>query len=126
MSDERNRRDNDRALAREALERSTEDLDPRVDALLEAVPHMLEQAALRREARARRGALTASIPLARTAIPRLAAAAALLLAVTSVLLLTGTGGQPADETPSVDEIIIAGSNGMTADQFLESMLQSEE
>ena len=83
------RMDDDRRRVRDALERSTDGATPDLEPLLDAVPRMLAEAARRREQAQRVDLLTASIPFARTAIPRLAAAAAVLVAITTVLLLRG-------------------------------------
>jgi hypothetical protein len=116
----------DRTLVREALERSTEGAESNLDGLLDAVPRMLREAELRRERAASRDALTASIPLARAAIPRLAAAAALLVVVSVALVLTGSGAQStATTTSGVDDLIFAG-NGVTEELLVESILEPEE
>ena len=87
----RRRRDDDCRLVRDALERSVDGSDARIDGLLDAVPQMMAEAQRRRRQGAGRDTLTASIPTARQAIPRLAAVAALLVAVSVALLLTGSG-----------------------------------
>jgi hypothetical protein len=116
----------DRTLVREALERSTEGAESNLDGLLDAVPRMLREAELRRERAASRDALTASIPLARAAIPRLAAAAALLVVVSVALVLTGSGAQSTSTTTfGVDDLIFAG-NGVTEELLVESILEPEE
>ena len=122
----RRRREDDRTLVREALEQSTEDAEPSLDGLLDAVPRMLREVELRRALAASRDALSASIPLARAAIPRLAAAAALLVAVSAALVFTGDGAQSTAATTSgVDDFIFAG-NGVTEELLIESILEPEE
>lgn len=113
-------KEEERGVAREALERSTEGDVPRIDLLLEGVPCMLAEA---RRRRGRRDALAASVPLARLVIPRLAVAAALLVAISAALLLT------ADDTSTAarstwDDVLVAG-NGVSDELILGSILEAE-
>lgn len=104
----------------EALERSTAGIEPRADLLLDRVPQMLAEA---RRRRAGRDALTASVALARTAIPRLAMATALLVAISAALWLTAGDASPAGST--WDDVLVAG-NGVSDELILGSILESED
>jgi hypothetical protein len=117
-------RGDDRQLVRDALKRSVDGTEAKIDGLLNAVPRMVEQAQRQRERAGRRDALTASIPAARSAIPRLAAVAALLVAISAALLLTGseTGTTTAS---SFDDLLVAG-NGVSDEMIVESILGPEE
>lgn len=122
MREERKR---GRAAAREALERATGDREPDVAPLLDKVPWMMREAARRREASRRRGMLAASIPQARRAIPRLAAATAVLVVVSAVLLFTGGRTTSTQAPGSIDDLIARG-NGLTDQLIVESILGPEE
>jgi hypothetical protein len=115
---------------REALERSTEGLTADVGPLVDAVPGILREARRRRSARV--DTLTASIPFARTAIPRLAAAAAVLVAITAVLWVGGnewttapTTTADASQTSSTDDWLLTG-DGVTEEQILRSLIGGGE
>ena len=120
----RRRRDDDGRLVRDALERSVDGTDARIDGLLDAVPQMMVEAQRRRRQGAGRDTLTASIPTARQAIPRLAAVAALLVAVSVALLLTGSESGTTS-TSSFDDLLVAG-NGVSDEMIVESILGPEE
>jgi hypothetical protein len=107
------------ALVRAALERATDGAEPRTDRLLDAVPRMLGEA---RRRRGRRDALAASVPLARAAIPRLAAAAALLVALSATLVLTGDDAT--SPTTSWDQVLVTG--GAVSDDLIVGTLLDEE
>ena len=109
----------DEALAHEALVRAAEGLEPGIDVLLDAVPGMLAEAHRRRRGR---DALAASVPLARRIIPRLAVAAALLVAISAALVLTGDGGTTGGT--SWDDVLVAG-NGVSDELILGSILDTE-
>ncbi len=85
---------------------------------------MMAEAQRRRRQGAGRDTLTASIPTARQAIPRLAAVAALLVAVSIALLLTGSESGTAS-TSSFDDLLVAG-NGVSDEMIVESILGPEE
>ena len=104
----------------EALERSTAGVEPRVDRLLDGVPLMLAEA---RRRRAGRDALTAGATLARTAIPRLAAAAAVLVAISAALWLTR--GEVTPARSSWDDVLVAG-NGVSDELILGTILEPED
>jgi len=123
LDDLRRRREDDRVLVREALERATDGIEPRIDTLLDAVPRMLAEAGQRRARHSRRDAITASVPLARTAIPGLTAAAALLVAISVALLLGGSGTE--STSGSIEEMLVAG-NGVTDEMILGTMFEEEE
>ena len=119
-------RGDDRQLVRDALKRSVDGTEANVDGLLDAVPQMMERAQGKRGRAHRRDALTASIPAARSAIPRLAAVAALLVAISAALLLTGSEtGTIATTTSSFDDLLVAG-NGISDELIVESILGPEE
>jgi len=120
----RRRRGDDRHQVREALDRATDGTEVHIDRLLDSVPRMMEEAQRRRRRASRRDVLTASIPMARRAIPRLAAVAALLVAISTALLLTGseTG---TSSTTSLEDLLIAG-NGVSDEMIVESILGTEE
>jgi hypothetical protein len=120
----RRRRGDDSRLVGEALERATDGPDADIDGLLDSVPRMLQEAQRRRRESSRRDALTASIPAARRAIPRLAAVAALLVAISTALLLTGRE-ITTSSTTSLDDLLIAG-NGVSEEMIVESILGPEE
>jgi len=120
----RRSRGDDSRLAREALERATDGTDAPIDGLLDSVPQMLQEAQRRRRQPSRRDALTASIPMARSAIPRLAAVAALLVVISAALLLTGSETETSSTT-SFDDLLIAG-NGVSDEMIVESILGPEE
>ena len=62
--------------------------------------------------------------MARRAIPRLAAVAALLVAISTALLLTGSE-TATSSTTSFDDLLIAG-NGVSDEMIVESILGPEE
>ena len=117
-------RGEDRQLVRDALKHSTDGAEAKIDGLLDAVPQMMQQAQRQRGRADRRDALTASIPAARSAIPRLAAVAALLVAISTALLLTG-GETATGATSSLDDLLVAG-NGISDEMIVESILGPEE
>ena len=108
-------------LAREALARAADGPQPRTEVLLARVPSMLAEA---RRRRGRRDALSASVPLARVAIPRLAAAAALLVAVSVGLVLTAEGESSRTAPASWDQVLVAG--GTVSDDVILSAMLGEE
>ncbi len=124
------RRDEDRDLVREALRRAGEGAEPPLDALLDAVPRIMLEAERRRAAEARRDVLAASIPVARVAIPRFAAAAVLLVAASVALLWSGTGTSGTGDAVqtvaarSVDTMLLEG-NGITEEWLLQAILQPD-
>jgi hypothetical protein len=63
--------------------------------------------------------------MARTAIPRLAAVAALLVAVSVALLLTGNPTATSSTTTSIEDVLIAG-NGVSDEMIVASIIGSEE
>ena len=125
MSDERRRTLEERraeqvALARAALERATDGDEPRTAALLAGVPGILA------EARRRRGTtdvLAAGVQACRRAIPRFAAAAAVLVAIGTALLLTG-GNHTTDAATTWEDVLVAG-DGVSDEMLLGSMLDAE-
>jgi hypothetical protein len=120
----RRRRGDDSRLVSEALERSVDGTDARIDGLLDSVPQMMAEAQRRRRQAGQRDTLTASIPAARLLIPRLAAVAALLVAVSVALLMTGSENGTAS-TSSFDDLLVAG-NGVSDEMIVESILGPEE
>ncbi|HXV77046.1 MAG TPA: hypothetical protein VD788_12085, partial [Candidatus Polarisedimenticolaceae bacterium] len=70
-------------------------------------------------------ALVASIPYARRAIPRLAAAAALLVILSAVLSWGGRAAPRATANESFAELLIAGSE-LGGDPWFESLTGAED
>jgi hypothetical protein len=121
---ERGRRRDLREVSRRALHQATEGLEPDLTRLLDAVPGILLEAERRRRRRATRDALSASVPLARWAIPRLAAAAALLVVLAGALLYTTPTAT--DESLDLDELILSDSDSLTTDAILGVLVETGE
>jgi hypothetical protein len=125
MKQEGRPRSDDRTLAREALQRAVESPEPDVDRLIDAVPGMLAEARRRRRLGERRDLVTAVAPLAWKAIPRLAAATALLLAIAAALFVTDSNGETTSDI-GLDQLILTGStDGEVADPLLEAIVEGE-
>jgi hypothetical protein len=115
----------DRTLVRGALRRAVESPEPEVVRLIVAVPGMLAEARRRRRLAEQRDLVTAVVPLARRAIPRLAAAAALLLAIAAALFLTDSNGEMTSDI-GLDQLILTGSaDGEVADPLLDAIVEGE-
>jgi hypothetical protein len=114
-------------LSREVLERATSEREPDVGALLEAVPEIMAEAARRRAARRRPDSVAAVVPLAWKAIPRLAAAAVVLVLVSVGVALTG--GESTDvETETGDVgawVLWMGDTEVSTDLLLEAIVDLE-
>jgi len=112
-------------LSREALERATSDREPDLGALLESVPEIMAEAARRRSAQRRPDSVTAVVPLAWKAIPRLAAAAVVLVLVSVGLVLTN-GETPREETGDVSEWVLGiGDTEVSTDLLLQTIVGLE-
>lgn len=112
-------------LSREALERATSDREPDIGALLESVPEIMAEAARRRSAQQRHDSVTAVVPLAWKAIPRLAAAAVVLVLVSVGLVLTN-GEITTDEPGDVGEWVLGtGDTEVSTDLLLETIVGLE-
>ena len=111
-------------LARDALERTTDGAEPNVDRLLDKTREILDEAERRRGA-VDEDALAASITLARWAVPRLAAAALLLVAVSATILFQQSG-DTGDGFDRLDELVL-GVDGdeLTADQVFDTLFTPE-
>ncbi len=111
-------------LARDALERTTDGAEPNVDRLLDKTREILDEAERRRGA-VDEDALAASITLARWAVPRLAAAALLLVAVCATILFQQSG-DTGDGFDRLDELVL-GVDGdeLTADQVFDTLFTPE-
>lgn len=117
MTDERER---SRELARTALERATEGVEPQTAPLLDAVPAMLAESLRRRREQAEGDAV---VRVCRRAIPRLAAAAAVLVALSTALLLI-EGRSVSATSSSWDDVLVAGDS-VSDELLLGSMLDAE-
>ncbi|MDX1389770.1 MAG: hypothetical protein R3344_11310 [Acidobacteriota bacterium] len=106
-------------LSREALERATAGPEPEIGALLDAVPHVVDEARRRRAAVEARDAVTASVPLAWKVIPRLAAAAVVLVLVCAGLILVNG----ADDGQDLDDVAFGAEIG--SDLLIETVVGAE-
>jgi len=117
-------RPDDRALAREALRRAAAGREPAMERLLGAVPEMLQEAR-RRRLTASRDPVGAFVPLALSAIPRLATATALLLLISIALFVFGPAETRTADS-SFESLLLSGdelSGGV--DPFYEAILGQE-
>jgi hypothetical protein len=120
------RRQRQRALVREALLRATETPEPETAGLIDAVPALLEEAARRRVALAwPPSALAAAVPLAKVAIPRIAAAAAVLLAISAALFLFGSSSGTA-RAEDLEDLLLEENGTVEELRILESLIQPED
>ena len=121
---ERDPRERHGELARDALQRTTDGAEPNVVRLLDKTREILDEAERRRGA-VDEDALTASITLARWAVPRLAAAALLLVAVSAAILFQQSG-DAGDGFDRLDELVL-GVDGdeLTADQVFDTLFTPE-
>lgn len=120
MTDERKRRPEE--LTREALERATAGREPEIGALLESVPDILAEARRRRMASEQQDAVTAIVPLAWKAIPRLAAAAVVLVVVSAGLILMN-GDWSAADLQDLDDVVLGAE--IDSDLLIETILAGE-
>jgi hypothetical protein len=110
------RREDRERIAREALRTATGDRQPDLRRLLDAAPEIVREARRRREQAPKRGIVNVAIPLAWKAIPGMAAAAVILVAISVGLFLSdpamnGNGSQ------DLDTLILSGE-GSTLDTDL--------
>lgn len=124
MSDTRRERVDDRALARAALKRAPGPGKPDVTRLLDAVP------ALMAEARRRRASAWPDRPesfaaRAWVAIPKLAAAAALLGILGAAALLIDSERSTSGRTGFDSMILTSANEGGSDDVLLEAMMEAE-
>jgi hypothetical protein len=121
------RRKRPEELSREALERATSDREPDQGALLESVPEIMAEAARRRAVERRQDSVIAVVPLAWKAIPRMAAAAVVLVLVSVGLVLTG--GEPSIETDENGDVSVwvlgTGDTEVSTDLLLETIVGLE-
>jgi len=114
----------DRTLVRAALERAARDPEPDMSRLLDAVPGLLAEAGRRRLFR-RETPLTAVVPLAWKLIPRLAAAAVILVLASTVMVLRDSGGTDRDRQ-DLDRLLLVGTDAAgVEDLLLEDILAQE-
>jgi hypothetical protein len=96
------------------------DIEPDIDRIADAVPGMVAEARRRRE---QVGAMASMIPLARRAVPRLAAAAALLLVSATLVGILDTS-ETLNGSGDLDRLVLTGEvNGKSADILLEAIAQ---
>jgi hypothetical protein len=119
------RREDDRELARQALRRAAEGSEPAMERLLDAVPEMLAEAERRRRSLERIDPVSAIVPLAWKAIPRLAAAAALLAIVSAALFITDWG-RTEDIGQDFDALIFSGNGDTGEDNLLLKAIVEQE
>ncbi len=103
---DRSRRDKEAARLREALRRASAGPEPDVGRLISRVPAMLAEARRRREARA--GAPPNWLPIAWSAVPRVAAVTLAIVIAASVVLVRDAGVERA-ATNGVDALILTGN-----------------
>jgi hypothetical protein len=112
-----------REVARQAFRQAVGDVEPDVSRIVDAVPAMMVEARRRRAADLRLTSFSAVIPLARRAIPALAAAAAVLVLTATFVGLrepSGTG----NGTAGLDGLILTGEvGGEVSDVLLEAMAE---
>jgi hypothetical protein len=115
----------DANLARRALTRATEGAEPEMTRLLDAVPEMMAEAARRRRLESRLDPVSAVVPLAWKLIPRLAAAAVLLVVVSAtVYVMDSDHGEEAGR--DFDSLIYNGSAPAGGqDLLLEAIVDQE-
>ncbi len=114
----------EREIVRRALERATTDVEPSLDRLVDAVPAILAAAERRRSA----GAPLAVAPVARTWLPRLAAAA-IALAAAAWLWPNGssTTASGLDDGAVLDGWIVTGkAEASVTDPVMDALVRNEE
>jgi hypothetical protein len=118
----RTRRDAERALVRDALQRAAGFAQPDAARLVERVPAALEQARRRRLAAPTGGLPSLLGERAWPAIPKLAAAAAAAVALAGIMVLAGPDSSPT----SVERVILTGGlEEEPGDVLLEAVLEQE-
>lgn len=117
------RRDED--LARRALRRAGEGVDPDMTRLLDAVPRLMSEADRRRGVESRLDPVSAVVPLAWKLIPRLAAAATLLV-IASAAVYVVDAGRDEEAGQDFDSLIYDGFEPAGAqDLLLEAIVDQE-
>lgn len=112
-----------REAVQEALRRAAGDDEPDVSRILGAVPAMMAEARRRRALESRIGVISAVVPLARRAIPALAAAAAVLVLVATFVGYRDDTGT-ADGIAELDGLILTGETSSdVSDVLLEAMTE---
>jgi hypothetical protein len=124
MNDRKDRVNHD-DLARQVLRKAAGQIEPDVSRIVAAVPEIMAEARRRRARETQAAPLDALALLARRAIPRLAAAAAVLILAAGILGLRDTPAT-ADTTTGVDGYLLTGelSQGVS-DLLLEAMAEKE-
>ncbi len=126
MSRHHRDRDDDRGLVRDALRRAAGDGEPDVTRLVESVPALMAEARRRRRAEVR--AAPSLADRARRAIPRLAVATIVVVAIAMTVSFLDR-----DTTTSAsgtyDSLVLAGAEGGTADSsdlLLDAVTKGDE
>jgi hypothetical protein len=120
------RGDEDRALAREALRQAPGSEDTRLSRLVDSVPALMAEARRRRHAPGRLGFDTALAATLRRAIPRLAAATAVILVLVSAALL-GDRGETVVGATGFDSIVLTGGENVgTGDDLFAAIVNVEQ
>jgi hypothetical protein len=117
------RKSDHRELVREALGRAAGDGAPDVSRIADAVPAMIAEARRRRAFESRVGTIDAVVPLARRAIPAMAAAAAVLALVATFVGYRADSGT-VDGMTELDRLILTGEvSSHVSDVLLEAMTE---
>lgn len=112
-------------ITRQAFRRAASDLDPNVSGVMDAVPAMLAEARRRRAIEEPGGTMSFIVPVARRAIPRLAAAAVVLVALATFVGSRDTSVSVAG-TAELDRLILTGeANHSVSDVLLEAITRRE-
>jgi hypothetical protein len=119
MSKRHREREDDRALVRDALRVAPGPEEPDITHLLEAVPALMAEARRRRSASAPSGLASALAERARRAIPRLAVATVVVVALASTASLVYRE-TPGNGSGGFDSMVLSGdeSNGGDAGDIL--------
>jgi hypothetical protein len=122
-------RDERRELARRVLRDSTRGVEPSMENLLASVPALVDEARRRRAGAATDDPIAVLVPLARRALPRLAAAAAVLLLVSAGFYVKEVGletGGVEETTGGVESLLLTGTwSGEDGDPLLGAILGQE-
>jgi hypothetical protein len=110
-------------VARDAFRRAHGDAEPDVSHIAEAIPEMMVEARRRRERAERAGEFARLVPLARRALPRLAAAAAILV-VSATLVGIRDASETGNGSAGLDRMMLTGDvNVESSDILLEAIVQ---
>jgi hypothetical protein len=110
---------NDRDVKR-IFRKAAGDVEPDVSRFADSVPELIAEARRRRE---RAGGVASLVPLARRVVPRLAAAAAILV-IAAMLVGTGDGSESANGSAGLDRLMLTGEvSSESSDILLEAIAQ---